>query len=117
MVCCGVMFLSTIMLVGFISPSTVYIFLVPFGLGYGGTFVLIQLLTVESFGLRDVGKILGALTLVETFGGFAGSVVTGYLAGLSSGDYTTAFYGVTAAAGLAFLATFAIFAMLGRRAK
>jgi sugar phosphate permease len=117
MVCCGVMFLATIILVGFISPSTVYIFLVPFGLGYGGTFVLIQLLTVESFGLRDVGKILGALTLVETFGGFAGSVVTGYLAGLSSGDYTTAFYGVTAAAGLAFLATFAIFAMLGQRAK
>jgi len=109
MSCCGLMFLSTLMLVGFLTPSTIYVFLVPFGLGYGGTFVLVQLLTVESFGLRDIGKILGALTLIETLGGFLGSVVTGYLASLNNGDYTTAFYGVTAAAGLAFLSTFGIY--------
>ena len=116
-VCCGVMFLSTVMLVGFITPATIYVFLVPFGLGYGGTLVLILLLTVESFGLREIGKILGALTLIETFGGFLGGVITGYLAGLSSGDYTTAFYGVTIAAGLAFASTFAIFWLAGRRTR
>ena len=114
MVCCGVMFASTIMLVGFITPATIYVFLVPFGLGYGGTFVLIQLLTVESFGLRDIGKILGAITLIETLGGFAGSVVTGRLAGLSSGDYTSAFYAVTLAAGLAFVSTFGVYVLAGR---
>ena len=108
MVCCLVMFLSTVMLVGFISPATIFVFLIPFGLGYGGTFVLIQLLTVESFGLKDIGKILGAITLIETTGGFLGSLITGRLASMNNGDYTLAFYGVTVAAGLAFLSTFAV---------
>lgn len=108
MVCCGLMFISTLMLLGLLTPSTIYVFLLPFGLGYGGTFVLIQLLTVESFGLRDIGKILGAITLIETLGGFLGSVITGRLAGMNNGDYTFAFYGVTIAAGLAFLSTFAV---------
>ncbi len=108
MICCGIMFLSTIMLLGFLTPGTIFVFLLPFGLGYGGTFVLIQLLTVESFGLRDIGKILGAITLVETFGGFLGSVITGRLASMNNGDYTLAFYGVTIAAGLAFLSTFLV---------
>ncbi len=108
MICCGVMFLSTVMLLGFLTSSTIFIFLLPFGLGYGGTFVLIQLLTVESFGLRDIGKILGAITLIETTGGFLGSLITGRLASMNNGDYTTAFYGVTIAAGLAFLSTFAV---------
>lgn len=113
-VCCGVMFTATLMLTGFIAPATIYVFLIPFALGYGGTFVLIQLITVEMFGLRDIGKILGALTLVETFGGFAGSVITGRLAALGRGDYTTAFYGVTVAAGLAFAATIALFVLTPR---
>ncbi|MEJ7624314.1 MAG: MFS transporter [Pyrinomonadaceae bacterium] len=107
-VCCGIMFASTVMLLGFLTPSTIFVFLVPFGLGYGGTFVLIQLLTVESFGLRDIGKILGAITLIETLGGFLGSVITGRLASMSDGDYTSAFYGVAIAAGMALIMTFAM---------
>lgn len=109
LICCSLMFLSTIFLLGFLSAGTIFVFLIPFGLGYGGTFVLIQLLAVESFGLRDIGKILGALTVIETFGGFVGSVVTGRLASANNGDYTTAFYGVTIASGLALLMTFALF--------
>lgn len=107
-ICCGLMFVSTLMLLGFLTPSTIFVFLIPFGLGYGGTFVLIQLLTVESFGLKDIGKVLGAITLIETFGGFLGSVITGRLASANNGDYTLAFYGVTVAAGLAFLSTFLV---------
>jgi len=109
--------LSTIMLLGFLTSSTIFIFLLPFGLGYGGTFVLIQLLTVESFGLRDIGKILGAITLIETTGGFLGSLITGRLASVNNGDYTTAFYGVTIAAGLAFLSTFAVNLLSNKRAS
>lgn len=108
LICCSLMFLSTLILLGFLSSATIFVFLIPFGLGYGGTFVLIQLLAVESFGLRDIGKILGLLTVIETFGGFVGSVVTGKLASANNGDYTTAFYGVTIASGLALLLTFAI---------
>lgn len=116
MVCCFLMFLSTLFLLGFLSAGTIFVFLIPFGLGYGGTFVLIQLLTVESFGLRDIGKILGTLTVIETSGGFVGSVVTGRLASANNGDYTSAFYGVTIASGLALLATFAIF-LVNRKQK
>lgn len=103
LICCGVMFLSTLMLLGFLNATTIFWFLLPFGLGYGGTFVLIQLLAVEFYGLRDIGRILGLLTVIETVGGFIGSVVTGRLAAASGGDYTTAFYGVTLAAGIALL--------------
>jgi sugar phosphate permease len=109
LICCFLMFLATLFLLGFLSAGTIFVFLIPFALGYGGTFVLLQLLAVESFGLRDIGKILGALTVIETFGGFVGSVVTGKLASAAGGDYTSAFYGVTLASGLALLMTFAIF--------
>ncbi len=108
LICCGVMFLATLILLGFLTANTVFWFLLPFGLGYGGTFVLIQLLAVEFFGLRDIGKILGALTVIETFGGFVGSVITGRLASAAGGDYTTAFYGITMAAGLSLLCVVAL---------
>ena len=108
LICCGVMFLATLILLGFLTANTVFWFLLPFGLGYGGTFVLIQLLAVEFFGLRDIGKILGALTVIETFGGFLGSVITGRLASAAGGDYTTAFYGVTMAAGLSLVCVAAL---------
>ncbi|MEO8648492.1 MAG: MFS transporter, partial [Acidobacteriota bacterium] len=113
--CCGLMLLSTVMLLGFLNASTIFVFLVPFGLGYGGSFVLIQLLTVESFGLKDIGKILGAITLIETLGGFVGSVVTGRLAAANNGDYTAAFYVVTAVAAVAFTMTFAVNILVKRR--
>ncbi|MFN2411619.1 MAG: MFS transporter [Pyrinomonadaceae bacterium] len=103
LICCGLMFLGTLILLGFLTADTVFLFLIPFGLGYGGTFVLLQLLAVEYFGLKDVGKILGALTVIETLGAATGGTVTGRLAAAAGGDYTTAFYGVTIAAGLAFV--------------
>ena len=103
LICCGVMFLATLILLGFLSPGTVFLFLIPFGLGYGGTFVLIQLLAVEFFGLKDIGKIIGALTVVETLGAALGGMVTGRIAAAHGGDYTIAFYGVTIAAAVALL--------------
>jgi len=100
-ICCGVMFLATLLLLGFLTAGTVFLFLIPFGIGYGGTFVLLQLLAAEMFGLKDIGKIIGALTVVETAGAALGGMVTGRLAGAHGGDYTIAFYGVTIAAGVA----------------
>lgn len=103
LICCGLMFAATLILLGFLTADTVFWFLIPFGLGYGGTFVLIQLLAVEFYGLRDIGKILGVLTVIETVGGAIGGAITGRLAAANNGDYTTAFYGVTIAAGIALL--------------
>jgi hypothetical protein len=59
------------------------------------------LLAAEMFGLKDIGKIIGALTVVETAGAALGGMVTGRLAAAHGGDYTIAFYGVTIAAGVA----------------
>jgi MFS family permease len=108
LICCTVMFLATLILLGFLTAGTVFLFLIPFGLGYGGTFVLLQLLAVEFFGLKDIGRIIGALTVIETFGAAFGGMVTGRLAASHGGDYTIAFYGVTIAAGFALLSVVAL---------
>ncbi|MBK8466574.1 MAG: MFS transporter [Chloracidobacterium sp.] len=107
--CAGLMFASTLVLF-YLTANTALFFLLPFALGYGGTFVLLQRLAADFFGRREIGKILGLITLIEVTGAAIGGRITGYLADQSGGDYTYAFYGVTIAAALAFLATLAIFA-------
>ena len=97
------MFLSTLAFLYF-NAQTVYVFAALFGLNYGGTFVLLQLLVVEYFGVKEYGKILGAVTVIETIGGALGTFITGKIADAHGGDYTKAFYGVIIAAGLALIA-------------
>lgn len=105
--CAGLMFAASLVLLA-LSASNALLFLLPFALGYGGTFVLIQRLTSDLFGRAEAGKILGMITLIEVVGAAIGGRITGYLADQNGGDYTYAFYGVTIAAGLAFLSTFAV---------
>ena len=108
--CALVMFAASCVLLA-LTANNALLFLLPFALGYGGTFVLLQRLAADFFGRREAGKILGAITLIEVTGAAIGGRITGYLADQNGGDYTYAFYGVTIAAGLAFLATPAIFAL------
>lgn len=91
LICCSVMFLATLILLN-LSNSTAFIFLIPFGLGYGGTFVLIQRLVADYFGNRDYPKILSVITIMETLGAAIGGYFTGKLADANNGDYTQAFY-------------------------
>ncbi len=102
LLCCGVMFAATFILFG-LNATTAFLFMIPFGLGYGGTFVLLQRLTADYFGLREYGKILGAITVVETIGATVGGILTGRMADAAGGDYTRAFYWVVITTGLAFL--------------
>lgn len=102
--CSLLMFLASLVLFG-LTASTALFFLLPFALGYGGTFVLIQRSTADLFGRRENGKILGTITLIEVVGAAIGGRVTGYLADQAGGDYAYAFYGVTIVAGLAFIST------------
>jgi MFS family permease len=111
--CAGLMFASTLVLFA-LTASTALLFLLPFALGYGGTFVLLQRLAADLFGRREIGKVLGAVTLIEVIGAAVGGRITGYLADQAGGDYTYAFYGVTIAAGLAFLSTLLIFALANK---
>jgi MFS family permease len=102
--CCGVMLLSTFVLLDF-SVNTLFLFLIPFGLGYGGAFVLLQRLVADYFGTRDYAKILGAITVIETIGASIGGRITGAIADQDGGDYTRAFYGLIIATAIAFLLT------------
>lgn len=53
--------------------------LVLFGFGWGGIYTLIQVLAADLFGMIALGKILGAINILDTFGGAAGPVVTGIM--------------------------------------
>lgn len=102
LLCTAVMFASTFLLLD-LNTATAFVFLVPFGLGYGGAFVLIQRLAADFFGHRDYPKILGAITIGETLGAVVGGLLTGWLADRYGGDYTAGFYGVIVAAGIALI--------------
>jgi MFS family permease len=113
--CCALMFIGTLFLFNLTTQTTLP-FLILFGMGYGGTFVLIQLLAAEFFGLREIGKILGSIFVIETMGGALGSFVTGKLASSAGGDYTTAFHCVITVAAVALIAIIALSLLSRKRA-
>jgi len=61
------------------SELFVWLGLVGFGFGWGGIYTLIQLLSADLFGLKSLGKILGAINVLDTLGGGMGPVVTAVL--------------------------------------
>ncbi len=99
LVSASTMFISTLVFLYFDS-TTVYLFAILFGLNYGGTFVLLQLLVADYFGTREYGKILGAVTVIETIGGALGTIVTGRIADANSGDFAAAFLWLIAVTGI-----------------
>lgn len=104
LLCCLTMFIGTLSFLSF-SASGVLLFVIPFGLGYGGTFVLLQRLIADFFGPRDYAKILGFVTVIETIGAAIGGRVTGAVADANGGDYAQAFLLVTVATGAALVCT------------
>jgi MFS family permease len=114
--CAGLMFISTLVLF-YLTPNTALLFLLPFALGYGGTFVLLQRLATELFGMREIGKILGLVTLIEVTGAAVGGRITGYLADRAGGDYAYAFFGVTIATALAFVFSVSIFVLANKQKR
>lgn len=114
LVCCAVMFAASLVLLN-LTASTAFLFLVPFGLGYGGTFVLLNRLVADYFGTREYGKILGVIMVVETLGSTVGGKITASLADAAGGDYTQAFYVVILATGAALAAVIALNLMIGKK--
>jgi len=72
------------------SNVTFWPAIVLLGAGWGGLYTLLQLLAAETFGVRDLGKILGTITVLDTFGGGMGPVLTGLMYD-RFGDYTIPF--------------------------
>ena len=79
------------------SPVQLTAFAVVFGLGFGGSFTLIQLVAVESFGQLALGRILGVVIFVDTMGGAAGTLLAGQIR-TATGDYFATFAVVTVVA-------------------
>ncbi len=61
------------------SELFIWIGLIGFGFGWGGIYTLIQLLSADLFGLKALGKILGAVNVLDTLGGAMGPVLTATL--------------------------------------
>lgn len=95
----GLMFASTLFLFD-LNAGNVLLFVIPFGLTYGGIFVLLQLLVADYFGLKSLGLILGAVTVIETIGGAVGTRVTGMIADQNGGDYSQGFMILIATTGI-----------------
>ncbi len=62
-----------------VGENGVWSALLLFGLGWGGLYTLLQLLAADCFGVRHLGKILGTITVLDTFGGGLGPFITGLL--------------------------------------
>jgi nitrate/nitrite transporter NarK len=84
------------------AASGIWFGLALFGLGWGGLYTLLQLLAADYFGPRHLGKILGAITVLDTLGGGLGPVLIGAIRD-KSGSYDQAFLLVTVLVGLAFM--------------
>ena len=73
-----------IMFVGLVGLATmkrewVVISAVVIGLGWGGLFTLYNMLAVNNFGLREIGRINGSISFMESIGVGLGSWMTGKL--------------------------------------
>ena len=73
-----------------------------FGLGFGGSFTLIQLVAVESFGQLALGRILGVIIFIDTMGGALGTLLAGQIR-TTTGDYFLSFSVVTVVAIIAVI--------------
>jgi MFS family permease len=84
------------------QASGIWAGLALFGLGWGGLYTLLQLLAADYFGPRHLGKILGAITVLDTLGGGLGPPLIGAIRD-GTGSYDLAFLLVTVLVGIAFV--------------
>jgi len=70
--------------------------------GWGGLFTLYNMLAVSNFGLREIGRINGTISVLESIGAGLGSWVTGILFDIY-GSYQVAFTVLAVMVGLALI--------------
>jgi MFS family permease len=79
------------------TESAIYVFAVIFGIGLGGDYMIIPLMTAELFGLQAMGRLLGVILTAD---GVAEAVAPWWLARLrdASGSYVNGFVTLIGAA-------------------
>jgi len=83
------------------STTSLYVFSMLFGLGYGGTGPQLPLVTANIFGLSSIGEIFGVLILSGQIGGAIGPLLAGEIFNLTQ-TYSIGF----AAGGISVIAAF-----------
>jgi MFS family permease len=78
-----------------------------FGLGFGGSFSMIQLVAVEIFGKAYLGRILGIITFVDGMGAALGTNLLSQIK-TNSGSYLVPFIIVSGVALIAIINVFLI---------
>jgi MFS family permease len=87
--CLGLM-LAGALLLATLDPDLVWPALWLFGFGWGGNYTMLQALVADVFEARSLGKILGAITVIDATGGAIGPWVTGMTFD-AAGDYGLGF--------------------------
>jgi MFS family permease len=95
------------------NPVRLMVFSALFGLGYGGTFTILQAMISDTFGPKELGRIIGALTFMGTAGGFAGISSSAFLR-TWTGSYLTPFMIVSGLCGLMVALLFSLRGFVGR---
>ncbi len=102
-ICLALMLTGSTMLAT-LKPGLVWPALWLFGLGWGGNYTMLQALVADVFGARSLGKILGAITMMDATGGAIGPWVTG-MAFDATGNYQFGFGLMSVLVGVAFVAS------------
>lgn len=100
---CLALMLAAGLMLATLDPSLVWPALWLFGLGWGGNYTLLQALVADVFGARALGRILGAITVLDATGGAIGPWVTGMTFD-ATGSYRSGFGIMVALVATAFLA-------------
>ncbi len=83
-------------------PTLVAFAAIVMGLGWGANYTLLQAVAGDVFGARSLGRVMGAVTVLDAGGGALGPYLTARLAD-AHGDYQLGFLGVTGLIGVAFV--------------
>ncbi len=110
-----ILFLGTLLLFDFNSnqisltknPTKLGLFTVVFGLGFGGSFSMIQLVAVEIFGPAYLGRILGIITFIDGMGAALGTNLLSQIK-TDTGSYLLPFLIVTIVSLIAIINVFLI---------
>jgi sugar phosphate permease len=76
---CFVIMLLGVMGLATMRQDLLYFATVVIAIGWGGLFTLYNMLAVSNFGLREIGRINGAISFMEAIGAGLGSWITGKL--------------------------------------
>lgn len=87
---CQVIMLAGVILLATMKREWVLAAAVIIGIGWGGLFTLYNMLAVNNFGLREIGRINGTISLLESVGVGIGSWAAGKLFDIY-GNYQVAF--------------------------